>query len=166
MKKLTSIVFLSLIWCSCQPKETVNVYPQLEGHVLTVEKLAGEKLSFGLYDASIPCFLPSGRFQNKIQTFLLASQVEKNEKLEIEEIGLVSFMFKDSLHEVIVAQPTHESKKIVDISNYNELSLNHPELKHLFENWIKTNCKEFSCIDVKWHNDFKAKLKIQDILTK
>lgn len=166
-KVITSLFLLVLILFSCNGSDnTLNEYPQLNGHVLSITSSPGENISFDLFNSTVPSFFPSGKFNDKLFTFLLAKDLNKGDKSEIIELGLLSFEQKDSLHKVLIASPKNENHKIVKSENFNDFSLQHPNTKHLIETWIKTNCPENSCKNVKWQNDFKARLEIQELLSK
>ncbi len=168
--RIQCIIFVtSFILClaSCNNADkTINEYPQLNGHVLTIANGPGENISFNQFSSTIPSFFPSGLFSNKLPTFLLAKNLNKGDQSEIVELGLLNFEINDSLHTVLIATPANESNKIVLSKNYNDFSLQHPNVKHLIESWLKTNCQENSCKNVKWQNDFKARLEIQELLSK
>ncbi len=164
-------IFLILITClaftACNESgQAINEYPQLNGHVLNIDHNPGENISFELFNATVPSFFPSGKFNGELFTFLLAKGITAGDNAEIIELGLLIFEQNDSLHQVLIASPKNEKHKIVLSENFNDFSLDHPNIKHLIESWIKTNCPENSCKNVKWQNDFKARLKIQELLSK
>ncbi len=164
---LASFLFcFCLIFTNCKNVNSDNDYPELSGHILKIEKSAGSLISFEGLETTIPSFFNFGYFSKSLPTFLIAKDLNVGDKVEIFELGALEFEMENKLISILIASPTSEDYKILNVSNYNEFSLAYPQLKNLFEIWIKTNCTENSCNNIKWKNDLKAKLLVQQALTK
>lgn len=166
-KFIIIILLLGIVSCSDSNSEdkVINTYPELKGHSVDIKFPSGSLIEHQGINASIPSFFPSGYFNNEIFTIVLANEKATSKRLGFKELGLLEIELKDTIINVLVAKPINEDFSVVESDDYNEFSLQYAELKHLLELWYKTNCRNSSCKSVKWENDFKARIKIQQSLS-
>jgi len=167
MKGIYLLFFVGIVvLVQCKNVNSENDYPQLDGHILKISNGAGSLVELSGLESSIPSFFNFGFFNQKLPTFLIAKDLSNGDKIEIYELGVLEFSLNDSITSILIAAPSNSDYAVINANTYNEFSINYPQLKNLFELWIKTNCQENSCTNIKWKNDLKAKLLVQEALTK
>jgi inorganic pyrophosphatase len=91
-----------------------------------------------------------------LDVLVLSENVAIGTVMEITPIGMLKLMDKGEIDYKIIAVPSDNQKRIIDIGSFNDLTKDFPEVKNMIEIWFLNYNKEDEAIVNGWENEKAA----------
>ena len=95
----------------------------------------------------------------EVPTIVLGQRVNKGNKIEIRNLGLISFD-KDTTKTTYILSYSNDFSS--EELGFERFMVEHSDIVQSIESWFKGQCGLGNCRNFKWNNEYQAYLKLYD----